>query len=452
VTRFVRPRVKGDRQRAHVLDVLSAALDAVDPADAIRRNMFRRENTLWIDGRAYDLRQYRRIIVVGGGKASASMAAAVETVLGDQPLEGLVTVKYGYAVPTAHVEVCEAGHPVPDEAGLRNTRRMVQLLAGAGQDDLVVCLISGGGSALMTLPVEGVSLADIQTLTDTLLRSGAPIQAINAVRKHLSQVKGGQLARLAHPATVVALIVSDVVGSPLGVIGSGPTVPDATTFAHAQGIVERYGHGGEIPEGIRHHLMKGASGAVSDMPKPGDEVLAGVQNVIVADNALAARAALEQAKVLGFNTMLLSTFVEGEAREVAKVLAALAKEIVASGRPLGRPACLILGGETTVTVRGTGKGGRNQELALAASVQIQGYDRVLIASLATDGTDGPTDAAGGLVDGTTVARGEEQGFSAQAALDENDAYLFLDRVGDLLETGPTNTNVNDLMAVFVFDE
>lgn len=453
MTRVQWQRPEADRpspRYADALAVLDAALEAVDPARAIRHVMVDGEDTLWIDGVAYDLRRYRRVIVIGGGKAGASMAGAVEEVLGEHISAGLVVVKTGYTAPTRIIEVREAGHPVPTEAGVAAVRDMVALLRDATEDDLVLCLISGGGSALMTLPVEGVTLADVQVLTDLLLRSGAPIQAINAVRKHLSQVKGGQLARLAHPAKVVALILSDVVGSPLDVIASGPTVPDTTTYAHAVGVLERYGIIDQAPHAVIDHLRRGMSGAILDTPKAGDPVLAGVQNVIVADNARAAAAARETAQARGFNTLLLSTYVEGEAREVAQVLAALAKEIAATGQPVPAPACLLLGGETTVTVRGDGRGGRNQELALAAALALGDLPQTVIASLATDGTDGPTDAAGALVDALTVVRGQTRGLSAAAALANNDAYTYLDAVGDLLVTGPTNTNVNDLMAVFVF--
>lgn len=452
MARFLTPQTAGHPHRARVLDVLGAALDAADPAQAIRRLMFRSDDTLWIDGVAYDLDRYRRVIVVGGGKAGASMASAVESLLGDRITAGWVNVKYHYIEPTEQITVHQAGHPVPDAAGVTGTRAMLDLLRGLTADDLVLCLLSGGGSALMTLPVKGVGLEDMQVLTDLLLRSGAPIPAINAVRKHLSQVSGGQLARLAYPATVVTLILSDVVGSPLDVIASGPTVADPTTFAHAQAVIERYSIADRLPKSIRYHLSRGLSGSIYDTPKAGDPELENVHNVIIADNARAAQAAVERAQALGFHTLLLSTYIEGEAREVARVLAALAKEIAASGRPLLRPACLLLGGETTVTVRGTGKGGRNQELAVAAAVAIEGLDAAIIASLATDGTDGPTDAAGGMVDGTTLARGRALGLSAQSSLNNNDTYAYLAAVGDLLVTGPTNTNVNDLMAVFVFDD
>jgi glycerate 2-kinase len=450
MNRFIEPETTGNGPRAQALDVLAAGLAAVDPGEAIRRFMIHGEHTLWIDGAAYNLDRFRRIFVIGGGKASASMAAAVEELLAERITAGWVNVKYGYTAHTEIVTVHEAGHPVPDAAGVEGTRQMLDLLRDVTADDLVLCLISGGGSALLTQPVNGVSLDDVQAITDLLLRSGAPIQAINAVRKHLSRVKGGQLARLAYPATVISMIVSDVVGSPLDVIASGPTVPDPTTYAHAQAVIERYGIADEIPASIRQHLKNGVNGGIDDTPKDDDEAFANVQNVIVADNARAALAAAGQAEEIGFNTLLLSTFVEGEAREVGLVIAGIAKEIMASGRPVRRPACVLMGGETTVTVRGDGTGGRNQELALAAALAIQGMEDVLIASLATDGTDGPTDAAGGLVDGTTVQRGADLGFSAVAALADNDSYPFLQGIGDLMITGPTNTNVNDLIAVFCF--
>lgn len=447
--RFTQPHPPTSPLHEQVLAVLEAALDAADPAQAVRRALRREGDALFVDNRPYDLRQCHRILVIGAGKATAPMARAVEELLADRLTAGTVTVKYGYTVPTKVIAVREAGHPIPDEAGVTATQAIVDLLRNLTADDLVLCLISGGGSALMPLPVPGVSLADLQALTDALLRSGAPIQALNAVRKHLSQVAGGQLARLAHPATVVSLIVSDVVGSPLDVIASGPTVADESTFEQAWQVLERYGVLEHTAASIRQHLQRGLSGEIPDTPKPGDPALARVHNVIITDNAHAAEAAVQKALSLGFNTLLLTTYLEGEAREVGRVLAALAREIAWRGHPLPPPACLIAGGETTVTVRGHGKGGRNQEVALSAALAIQGLPQVVIASLATDGTDGPTDAAGGLVDGETVARGEAAGADALAALKNNDAYTFLQHAGALLMTGPTNTNVNDLLAVFV---
>ena len=439
-----------DARYGDALAVLQAALDAVDPVQAVRRVLRREGETLYVGAQRYDLRRFRHVWVVGAGKASAAMAQAAEQVLGERVSGGWVNVKYGYTAPTARVTVHEAGHPLPDAAGVEGARHIAEIVRGAAADDLVLCLISGGGSALMPLPVEGVTLDALQQLTDALLRSGAPIGALNAVRKHLSQLKGGQLARLAHPATVVALILSDVVGNPLDVIASGPTVPDPTTFADARAVLERYGLWEGAPPAVRRHIARGLTGDVPETPKAGDPALARVQNVIVADNARAAEAAVQQAQARGFHVLLLSTYVEGEAREVAKVLAALGREVAAHGRPVAAPACLVLGGETTVTVRGQGTGGRNQELALAAALALEGAARIAVASLATDGTDGPTDAAGGLVDGQTVARGRAQGLDAAAALAQNDAYPYLRGVADQLVTGPTNTNVNDLMCVFVW--
>jgi hydroxypyruvate reductase len=374
---------------------------------------------------------------------------------------GLAIVKHGHGLEdpgaTGSIEIVEAGHPVPDEAGLEGARRITHLLRGATGRDLVLCLISGGGSALMTSPVPGISLRDLQILTGILLRCGATINEINTIRKHISQLKGGQLAQLASPAPVVSLILSDVVGDPLEVIASGPSVPDPTTFGDAWSILERYAIVEEVPASITRHLRAGVEGRVAETPKPGDPLFDRVQNVIVGSNRLAAQAAALEAQRLGFDTILLSTFVEGEAREVGKMVAGLAKGLVRgeavhpAGNPLALPVCFIVGGETTVTLRGDGKGGRNQELALASAISLDGWDRVLIASLATDGTDGPTDAAGAFADGGTLARASRLGLDAEAYLNRNDAFHFFQELGDLLITGPTKTNVNDLILVLAND-
>jgi hydroxypyruvate reductase len=336
-----------------------------------------------------------------------------------------------------------------DENSLRGTQKILALLNQATPDDLIVCLISGGGSALFELPVAGVSLEDYRAATDVLLRAGATINELNTVRKHLSQVKGGQLARRANGAQIISLILSDVIGSPLDTIASGPTAPDATTFADALAIIERYNLRAQMPASIVQHLERGAKREIADTPKPGDEIFARVQNVIIADNAIACNAAVNQARALGYHTLLLSTFIQGEAREVAKVFAAIAKEIAATDRPIARPACVIAGGETTVTVRGNGKGGRNQELVLAAAIEIARMHKVLVLSGGTDGTDGPTDAAGAIADGTTLPRANERGMEARTFLANNDAYHFFAPLGDLLITGPTGTNVNDVMVMLV---
>jgi hydroxypyruvate reductase len=437
-------------RRERALAVLSAALEAVDPAKAIKRQVSLSDQTLRIGEQTYDLGRYRNIYVIGGGKAGGSMAQAVEEVLGQRVTAGLVNVKYGYRVETQIIRLNEAGHPIPDAAGMAGTKQMAELARQATAEDLVICLISGGGSALMTLPAEGIALADMKSLTDAFLRCGATINEINAVRKHLSQTKGGNLARLAYPAEIVTLILSDVVGNPLDVIASGPTVPDSTTFADAYGVIEKYGLLEELPRPIVEHLQQGKEGLITETPKEGDEVFARTYNLIIASNKVAAEAATTKAKELGFHSLLLSTFVEGEAREVAKVFAAVAKEILHSDRPVGRPACMVAGGETTVTVRGNGLGGRNQELALSAALEIASLEDVMIIPLATDGTDGPTDAAGAIADGSTLRRAQEAGLSATQYLADNDSYHFFQQLGDLLITGPTNTNVNDLTFTFVF--
>ncbi len=441
---------KTRERRERALAVLSTALEAVDPVKAIERQVSLSDETLRIGQRTYDLSHYRNIYVIGGGKASGSMAQAVEEILGQRVTAGLVNVKYGYGAETEIVRLNEAGHPIPDAAGMAGTKQMVELARQATDEDLVICLISGGGSALMTLPAEGITLTDVKSLTDALLRCGATINETNAVRKHLSQTKGGNLARLAYPAEIVSLILSDVVGSPLDVIASGPTVADTTTFADAYGVIEKYGLLEELPSPIVERLRRGKEGLIAETPKQGAESFARTYNLIIASNEVAAEAAMAKAEGLGFHTLLLSTFVEGEAREVARVFAAVAKEIINSGRPVSRPACVVAGGETTVTVRGHGLGGRNQEMALSAALEIAGLEDVMIIPLATDGTDGPTDAAGAIADGSTLRRAQQAGLSAPQYLADNDSYHFFQQLGDLLITGPTNTNVNDLTFTFVF--
>jgi hydroxypyruvate reductase len=437
-------------RRALVTRVMQAALAAVEPGEAVRRALHRDGDRLTVGDTSYDLSAYDRVIVVGAGKASAPMAAAVEEVLGEKVADGLVVVKHGHTHPTRTVRLREASHPIPDESCVNGTAELVALLETTGPRDLVVVALSGGGSALMLLPAEGISLADMQQTTDVMLRAGATINELNTLRKHLERAKGGGLARLAAPSDVLALVLSDVVGNPLDVIASGPTVPDTSTFADTNAILRRLGVWDRLPEKIAARLQAGEGGAIADTPKPGDPLFDRVQTVVVASNELAAEAGVRQAESEGLAAMLLSTYVEGEAKEVAKVVAALAREEVASGRPLARPACLILGGETTVLVKGTGLGGRNQELALAASLKISGLDDVIVAALATDGNDGPNDATGALADGSTVARARAAGLDPDAYLANNDAYHFFEGLGDLLITGPTNTNVNDLLFVFAW--
>jgi glycerate 2-kinase len=441
--------------------IRDAALAAVDPAEAVRRWVQREQDVLRIAARDYSLASFEHVWIAGGGKAAGPMAAALAERVGEQLSGGVIVTKYGHAdagPPAATIAVYEAGHPVPDEAGVRGARQLADVVRGAGPADLILCPISGGGSALMVLPVPGVTLSDLQMLTEQLLRSGATINELNAVRKHLSQIKGGGLARMATPATLVSLILSDVVGDPLDVIASGPTVPDPTTFQDAWAVLERYELIESAPPSIVGRLKAGNEAAretrggkaPAETPKPGDPIFERVQNVIVGSNRTAAQGALEKARELGFNPLLLTTYVEGEAREVAHVVAALAKEIVRYDEPVARPACLICGGETTVTVRGDGLGGRNQELALAAAPALEGWPDIVLLALATDGTDGPTDAAGAFVSGDTVARARQADLDPLSYLARNDSYHFFEKLGDLVVTGPTQTNVNDLLFIFVF--
>ncbi|HDL85082.1 MAG TPA: glycerate kinase, partial [Candidatus Acetothermia bacterium] len=353
----------------------------------------------------------------------------------------------GYAVSTQRVEVVEALHPVPDERGLAAARRIAQLADSAGENDLVIILISGGGSALLTYPVDGIELADLAATNELLLRSGARIQEINTVRKHLSQLKGGQLAARAFPATVITFVLSDVPGDPLDAIASGPTVGDPTTYADAARILRDYELWDKVSLSVRAHIERGLSGEIVETPKPGDEVFSRVTTTIIGSGSVAAEAALDEARELGYHSLLLTTTLEGEAREVGKVFAAIAREEVQHKHPLPLPALIIAAGETTVTVSGSGKGGRNQELALSAAQGIEGLPEVVIASVGTDGRDGPTDAAGGIVDGGTISRLHAQGIDPHESLATNDSYHALASSEDLILTGPTGTNVADLCFV-----
>jgi hydroxypyruvate reductase len=441
--------VDEDRRRP-ILQIMEAALAAVDPRAAVEAHLAVDDDALTVDEQTYNLAGYRRVFVVGAGKAGAPMTQAVEAALGARIHSGLVVVKTGHSGPTRRVELVEATHPTPNQAGVDAGRRILALAEQAGADDLVIALISGGGSALLVAPAPGLTLADLQRMTELLLASGAAIDEINCLRKHCSAVKGGQLARAAAPATLISLVLSDVVGSPLDVIASGPTVPDATTWADAWAVMERHGLADRLPAAVTARLRAGLASELPDTPGPDDPAFARTQTVIVADNRAAALAAVDAAKARGYNALLLSTFIEGEARQVARVAVALGREVQASGHPLPAPACLVLGGETTVTLgEHPGYGGRNQELALAAALELAGSQGITVVSLATDGTDGPTDSAGGLADGGTVARGRGQGLDAADHLARHNAYPYLAATHDLLLTGPTQTNVNDLALVFV---
>jgi glycerate 2-kinase len=420
--------------RRQALSIFRAAVAAADPGSAVRQHLER-----------LDTSRYRDIYVVGAGKAGASMAAAAERILGKRITGGLVNVKYGHVAKLRRIKLNECGHPVPDERGVAGAERIAKIAEAATRDDLVVCLVSGGASALLPLPAPPISLEEKQEVTRLLLACGADIHEFNAVRKHLSHIKGGQLARLASPARVEALLLSDVIGDDPGVIGSGPSAPDASTFAEVAHIVEKYGIAGRLPTSVIRRLELGSRGEIAETPKQGDPIFRRVRNTIIGSNRLALAAAARCARGHGFRTVVLSSEIQGETREIARMHGAIAREIVRRGQPLRPPACIISGGETTVTLRGSGLGGRNQEFVLAAALEIAGLPDTVVLSAGTDGTDGPTDAAGAIADGSTLARKPE----GAAYLNANDSYHYFEALGDLVKTGPTLTNVMDVRLVLV---
>jgi len=352
-------------------------------------------------------------------------------------------------VKTKKIKINGATHPIPGEEGVNSTKAMLEIARKAGKDDLIIVLISGGGSALMPCPADPVTLEDKKIVTNLLLKCGATINEINVVRKHLSEFKGGQLAKTAYPATLVNLIISDVVGDPLDIIASGPTVPDSSTFQDAYNVLKKYNLLNKIPENIKKRIQLGLSGKIEETPKPGDKIFRNVHNILIASNRTACIAAVKKARELGINSMLLSTYIEGEARHVGAVLAGLAKEIHNYDTPIKKPAVIVCGGETTVTVVGNGKGGRNQELALGSALKISGLNGIVIASVGTDGKDGTSDAAGAIVDGQTLKRAQKLGLDTTKYLANNNSYMFFKKLGDAIFTGTTGTNVNDLITIVV---
>jgi len=437
--------------RRIALDCILLALNAVNPKKAVFNNVKLRENLLVIGRYKFDLTEYRNIYVLGGGKASGLMAEAIEEILGDKITSGIINVLKGTEkmVKTKKIKINGATHPIPGEEGVNSTKAMLEIARKAGKDDLIIALISGGGSALMPCPADPVTLEDKKTVTNLLLKCGATINEINVVRKHLSEFKGGQLAKTAYPATLVNLIISDVVGDPLDIIASGPTVPDSSTFQDAYNVLKKYNLLNKIPENIKKRIQLGLSGKIEETPKPGDKIFRNVHNILIASNRTACVAAVKKARELGINSMLLSTYIEGEARHVGAVLAGLAKEIHNYDTPIKKPAVIVCGGETTVTVVGNGKGGRNQELALGSALKISGLNGIVIASVGTDGKDGTSDAAGAIVDGQTLKRAQKLGLDATKYLANNNSYMFFKKLGDAIFTGTTGTNVNDLIIIVV---
>ncbi len=441
--------MRGDAEK-----IFLAAVERVNPYEAVKGFVRRAGGKLILGGLGrgeteIDLARFDSVVIVGGGKATAPMAKALEDLLGERVRKGVISVKYGFTEKLSIIEVMEAGHPIPDENGVKSTRRILDILKESGERELVFSLISGGGSALLPQPAGGITLAEKQAITKSLLDCGATIEEINTIRKHISAAKGGQMARLAYPATTVNLMLSDVIGDRMDVIASGPFVPDPSTFGEAWEIIEKYKLR-DVPESIRAHLQMGMEKKLPDTPKEGDPLFEKVHNFIIGSNILALEAARAEAEIRGYRPLILSSTIQGETKEVAKVHTAILKEILDSDNPVPPPACIISGGETTVTIRGKGLGGRNQEFCLAAALDLAGLPpRALVLSGGTDGNDGPTPAAGAIVDPLTVEGGAEAGMDAAAYLENNDSYHFFERTEELLLTGPTKTNVMDVRLMLV---
>jgi glycerate 2-kinase len=431
------------------LGSIESALNAADPKTLLLGKIKMEGSVLRVADESFDLEKFKRVFVVGGGKAGAAMAHALEERLSTHIVAGIVNVPYGAKEQTKIITLNETRHPVPDQHGVEGVRQMMRLVEQAEVEDLVLCLISGGGSSLMPLPREGITLEDKQALTGALLKSGAPINEINTVRKHLSAFKGGWLAKKASPATVVSIILSDVVGDPLDSIASGPTAPDPSTFADAQKILQKY-HLWEIaPASVQKLLTEGAEGKLEETPKPTDPTFTHVHNIIIGNYQTASKACAEYLKAAGLKTIHFDDPLEGEARQMGKALARCASKASAYDFSLPKPIGIVAGGETTVTVTGNGVGGRNQELALAAAMFLEDADACVIASVSTDGIDGPTEAAGAIVDSYTLKRASALGLDAEKYLNNNDSNPFFAKLGDLVLTGATGTNVNDITVIVV---
>ena len=438
-------------QKKTLEDIFMAGVKAVDPERAIQKYVRRQGNQLFVGDCSYGLDSYRKIFLFGAGKGTAPMAKALEDILGEWLTNGLIIVKYGHGIPLEKTQILEAGHPIPDKAGLEATEELLKQTQECTEDDLILCVFTGGGSALLPAPTFPLTLDEKQETTHLLLECGATINEINAIRKHLSRSKGGRLAKEAYPATIVSLLLSDVIGDRLDVIASGPTVPDESTYSDCIKIIDRYKLSDRLPKSVTDHFIKGAAGSLPETPKPGDPVFSKVQNLIVGNNRESLLAAKERAISLGYNTIILSSQIEGEAREVAHVFAAIGKEISQANLPISSPACVIAGGETTVSIQGRGKGGRSQELALACAIAIDGWEGISLLSAGTDGTDGPTDAAGAFVNGATCKRARRMNSDPRDFLLTNDSYTLFASLGDLLKTGPTRTNVMDIICMLIED-
>ena len=438
-----------NKLREYASKIFSTAVKAADPFEAILRSVTIQGDNVVIDGTQYPLELYDNLYIIGGGKASARMGQAIERVLGQHITGGWINTKDDHAVHLENVTVHECSHPVPDERGVEGTKKIIDILQSANERSLVICLLSGGGSALMPSPAENITLEEKQDVTRLLLGAGADIGGLNTIRKHMSALKGGGMARFAYPARLHMLILSDVIGDRLDTIASGPAAPDNSTFKDCMDICNYYGIYESLPDAVKDRFLNGAKGEIPETAKKNDKYFENTVNTLIGNNRISVDAARIAAEDLGLKTTVLSTQFQGEASELGTFFASIASEIQTSGEPLLPPACIIAGGETTVTINGSGMGGRNQEMALSAALGIDGMKDVVFLSGGTDGTDGPTDAAGGIVDGGTLTRGRNKGLSAGEFLQNNDSYHYLKSTGDLLITGPTGTNVMDIQLLLI---
>lgn len=429
--------------------IFESALRAVHAGTTIKTACCLKNDLFSVGTTSFDLNKYENIYIIGAGKASAHMGAAIEDLLLSKITSGIITVKYDHTVTLKKIKLIEAGHPIPDKNGQKGAQAILNLAKQAQKNDLIICLISGGGSALLALPSPSLSLADKQKTIQALLACGAAIDDINTLRKHMSIIKGGWLAKKAHPATLVTLILSDVVGDKLDVIASGPSVPDCSSFFDCMDIIKSYDIVNELPKRVVEHLKKGGEGKIKETPKPGDPAFKSTFNLIIGSNSQTLYAAKEKSKALGYNTLILSSMIEGDTGDAARFHTAIAKEIRKSGNPIPSPACILSGGETTVKIKGNGLGGRNQEFALEAAREIKNEDQTVILSAGTDGTDGPTDAAGAIVDSQSIKKAMAAGLNPDHFLANNDSYHFFDKTDELIITGPTGTNVMDIRIVLV---
>lgn len=435
--------------RRIALTLLETAISAVDPMKLIQTQVHVKHNTLTIGPHSLNLAKYKDIFVLGGGKASGAMAEMIEAIFGDRITAGLINIPeqsaHKYQVST--VQLNEAGHPIPNEVGQQGVEDIFQYLSAVTEETLILFLLSGGGSALLPLPQDGITLTEKKQITNLLLRSGATINEINVVRKHISKIKGGRLAVESHPATLLCLVLSDVLGDPLPSIASGPTVPDPSTYHDAIQILHRYAIWNDAPSSVQQFLLNGHAGKNPESPKAGDPRFDRVHNILLGNNTLALEAAEKQARTMELTPLILSSYIQGEARHIGTVLASIAREINLANKPIPKPGVVLAGGETTVTVTGTGRGGRNGEVALSASLALEDLEGVVIASIGTDGIDGLSDAAGAIADASTLKKARNQNLNPLQYLQNNDSHNFFKQLGDLVYTGPTGTNVNDVMII-----